>query len=274
MTAEPEASELVPEPEATGWSVLVVEDNVFTQKLMLRWLEARGCTARVAGHGQEALEMLTHEGTRATVDLVLLDLCMPVMDGLVMAQQLRAAERLHNWMRMPLLAVTALTGDEERQRALEAGIDGFHSKPIQSDALFTEMTRLMSERDGTSPEDEEARHGVDVAYALRVMEGDWELFQEVVGLYLTDAPKHIERMREAVYAGDASALREAAHTLKGASSAFGKNSRVHELALTLEQIGRQGGDISRADPLCRDLVSAFELLRQGLQETLDGCVTE
>ncbi|MBF0285288.1 MAG: response regulator, partial [Magnetococcales bacterium] len=118
---------------------LVVEDNLLTQKLLTRLLGLKGHACRIAENGQQALEWLSRE----PFDLVLMDLRMPVMDGWAATTAIRDGER-RSGRHLPIIAVTALTSNQDRERALDAGMDGFQGKPIQADGLFAEIDRVLS----------------------------------------------------------------------------------------------------------------------------------
>ena len=122
----------------TGLRVLVAEDNEVNQQLFLRILERQGYDVTVVGDGQAALEALE----AATFDCVLMDMQMPNLDGLETTRIIREKEG-ESGRRLPIIALTAyaMKGDEER--CLQAGMDGYISKPIDLDALYEQLTRLI-----------------------------------------------------------------------------------------------------------------------------------
>jgi CheY-like chemotaxis protein len=123
-------------------TVLVAEDNIVNRELMRELLEVRGYHVTEACDGLEALEML--EQTRP--DIVLLDLGMPKLDGFGVVQKIRDNPRLVD---LPVLAVTAYAMRGDREQVLNAGFDGYLSKPIDAAALATEIERLI-DRSGSS----------------------------------------------------------------------------------------------------------------------------
>ena len=108
--------------------LLLVEDNPTNQKLTVRLLQRRGHQVEVAGNGQEAVGML--EDRR--FDLVLMDVQMPVMDGMQATAAIRSREA-ETGGRVPIVAMTAHAMHGYRDRCLAAGMDGYISKPIQAD---------------------------------------------------------------------------------------------------------------------------------------------
>ncbi|HEX7635565.1 MAG TPA: ATP-binding protein [Noviherbaspirillum sp.] len=112
-----------------GATILLVEDNVFNQQVAAEFLEAVGARVRIAGNGQEALDMLRREA----VDGVLMDVQMPVMDGLEATRRIRGNPALADiWV----IAMTANTSAQDRERCLAAGMNDFITKPVSPDTLY------------------------------------------------------------------------------------------------------------------------------------------
>ncbi|MGB6544801.1 MAG: PAS domain S-box protein [Candidatus Acidiferrales bacterium] len=130
--------------------VLLAEDNEVNRRLVVRLLEKRGHLVAVACNGQEAIDMLELRGLDA-FDAVLMDIQMPVLDGLRATAAIRAREvalRSH----LPIIGVTAHAREEDRKRCLEAGMDGYVTKPIRSTELFAELDHLVpGKRAGQHP---------------------------------------------------------------------------------------------------------------------------
>jgi CheY-like chemotaxis protein/nitrogen-specific signal transduction histidine kinase len=119
---------------SAGARVLVVEDNATNRLITLGMLEVQGYSASVAIHGQEALDRVLTR--REPFDLILMDVQMPVMDGLEAAARLRRAG-----IRIPILAMTAHAMESERQRCLEAGMNDHLIKPLELEALRAALGR-------------------------------------------------------------------------------------------------------------------------------------
>src|SRR5207237_10635666 len=122
---------------ASRMQVLVAEEKALNQKLVVRLLEKQGHRAVVASNGQEALAALQKQA----FDLILMDVQMPDMDGFETTAAIRAGE-LAAGGHIPIVAMTAhaMTGD--RERCLEAGMDGYVSKPIQASELLAAIARF------------------------------------------------------------------------------------------------------------------------------------
>jgi len=125
--------------------VLIAEDNAVNRELLRELLEARGYTVVEACDGQEALHMI--ELTQP--DLLLLDISMPVLDGFAVVRKIRENPRLAS---LPVVAVTAIAMQGDRQRILNSNFDGYLSKPVDSRSLAGELERLLSKQaDNVSP---------------------------------------------------------------------------------------------------------------------------
>ncbi|MEO5378756.1 MAG: response regulator [Magnetococcus sp. DMHC-6] len=230
----------VEEPVKIGLRLLLAEDNVFTQKLMVRVLEIQGHQVSVVDNGQQALDRLEQEN----FDLLLLDLRMPGMDGFETVRSIRRREAERSLRRLPIVAVTALPDDIYRAQALEAGVDGYYGKPVQVEELFSEMQRvihLARQVPVVSSSSAQIDHELaDLKCLIKTVEGDRFLMREVLDLYFKDAPRQIALIEKAIQNQNAAVLQDAAHSLKGASGAFGYESQVYTLSFNLENMGRLG----------------------------------
>ena len=244
--------------------ILLAEDNRVSQRLATHILEREGHYVQVAGSGREAIAMLEQE----EFDVVLMDIQMPDLDGLQATAQIRKMERTSG-KRLPIVAMTAQTGDSDRQRCLKAGMDAYVSKPIRVSELMNLIESvvpggcLMDSKHDQESVVEEQFANLDEALALSRVGGDFELLQEVVGLFLDDYPRALEKIRSAVAANDASGVEHNAHSLKGSVSTFGAKD-VFESALALEKQGRSGNLSGALDSLS-NLEKALQALRPELE---------
>jgi CheY-like chemotaxis protein len=119
--------------------VLVAEDNIVNQKLASQLLERRGHRAVIVDNGRQAIEALAGE----QYDLVLMDLQMPEMDGFEATAIIRARERQQG-TRTPIIALTAHAMEGDRQRCLDADMDGYVAKPVKAVELFDVIDRVMA----------------------------------------------------------------------------------------------------------------------------------
>jgi CheY-like chemotaxis protein len=120
-------------------TVLIVDDYVPNHRLMSFVLEQHGYAVVAAFDGQQALDRLEY----ACVDLVLTDLTMPKIDGLALTRALRADLRFAN---IPIIIVTASTREQDQVRASGIGADAFLTKPVDSEDLVHEVSRLLARK--------------------------------------------------------------------------------------------------------------------------------
>ncbi|HEX7871379.1 MAG TPA: response regulator [Sphingobium sp.] len=118
-----------------GRRILIVEDDVRNVYSLTSVLEPRGATVQIARNGQEAIDALAAaEDTAEAIDLVLMDVMMPVMDGLTATREIRGDSR---WASLPILMLTAKAMPDDHQRCLEAGANDYMAKPIDVDKLLS-----------------------------------------------------------------------------------------------------------------------------------------
>jgi two-component system, sensor histidine kinase and response regulator len=142
-----------PQEAAAPLRILVAEDNEFNVRHMQRLLGRQGHSVQLAGNGRVALEMLGVGSAETTtearkshgIDLLLLDLHMPELDGLQVIQAIREHERAVGG-HLPVIALTARAREEDRKQCLQAGMDDYISKPIHTEELLTAINRLMAAR--------------------------------------------------------------------------------------------------------------------------------
>jgi PAS domain S-box-containing protein len=119
------------EASLTGTEILVVEDNAVNRRVAELILKRFGCSVRHVENGREAIDFLREQ----TVDLVLMDIQMPSMDGLEATRRIRAGEAGTEHQKIPIAAMTAYAMQSDSEACFKAGMDGFVAKPINSDKL-------------------------------------------------------------------------------------------------------------------------------------------
>lgn len=260
---------------ATELRILLAEDNPVNQKVTATVLERRSHHVDIVENGRLAVAAVE----RLRYDLVLMDVSMPVMDGLEATRQIRA---LPGGDSLPILALTAHALDEERERGMAAGMDAYLTKPIRGKQLVEAVERWARPRrdpgrvgeeelaDAIGPaataagsddtaagggaartapvaadEDDGAREPASPPLDLETLRtelaavGAESALDDVVTAYVDDAPNRIEALAEAAGDGDAEALARAAHTYKSSAGSVGA-ARLHELLQALEGAAREG----------------------------------
>ncbi|MDD2808892.1 response regulator, partial [Rhodoferax sp.] len=220
-------------------SILLVEDHVINQKLAVALIERWGHRVTVAGDGQAALEVLA----RQSFDLILMDMMMPVMDGLEATALIRAGES--GEQHVPIVAMTANAMQGDRERCLQAGMDDYISKPIEMTELQRVLKRFAPELPnaetldnstlglGGQPELHHVQPAFDYVQALA--ESDQEVVDIVKEVFMAQWPVDLDKMTAALTSGDMSPLLHTAHALKGTLGLFGAKPAT-QLALELEKM--------------------------------------
>ncbi len=196
-------------------SILLAEDNPVNQKLAVTILHRRGYHVTVVNNGQEALDALQ----AAHFDLVLMDMQMPVMDGLEACQHIRAMQAAGQLAKLPIIALTANAMSGDRERYLQAGMDGYISKPIDATRTLEEIHRVLGEPDTPAtpvmqPE-QDSTPVFQYQQALKNCDGDESFLPLLLAAFLDDMPVRLADLRHGVQQGDLPAIVMAAHALKG-----------------------------------------------------------
>ena len=237
--------------------VLLVEDNEVNQRLAVWLLEHLGHTVAIANNGEQAVEMASPPG--APFDLILMDMQMPVMNGLDATRAIRDRER-GTHRHVPIVAMTANAMSGDKERCLEAGMDGYVSKPIMIDQMVTEVDRVMALFAAPL---EEVLPDLDLEEAMERCGGDQALFAELVKMFLADSPKRVTDLTQALDTQDGQRLVSAAHHLVGSTGSLSARS-MHQVCQQLVDAGK-AGDFDRAALLQETLRQRWVRLEGALQ---------
>jgi PAS domain S-box-containing protein len=232
--------------------VLLAEDNPVNQRLATGLLGRWGHSVEVAASGAEALRALERE----EFDLVLMDVQMPGMDGLEATRRQRRREE-GGGSRVPIVAMTAHAMAGDRERCLAAGMDEYLAKPLDPSKLWDLLCEL-------SPIRACSEAPVDGRRLAQRLGGDEDLAQQLAVVFLEEYPGLVAGVRAAVEAGDARAVAQTAHTVKGSVGYF-EAAAALEAARELEALGR-GGRLQEAGPALERLEAELERVRQELEQ--------
>jgi two-component system sensor histidine kinase/response regulator len=229
--------------------ILVAEDNAVNQAVIIRVLQKMGHRPVLAQTGKEALALATAEN----FDVAFMDVQMPEMDGLDATAAIRKSETVSR-THLPIFAMTAHAMSGDRERCLQAGMDGYITKPVR----FSDIEQTLSDlTDKPKPQVEPAFW--NKVEALGRIEGDEELLHEMCQIFLENSPKLLRKLQQALAAGDADAVMRLAHSLKGEASYLNATGTCNA-ARQLEEMGRNK-DLARAG----DTLAVLERQVAGLQ---------
>ena len=200
-------------------NVLLVEDHEVNQKLAVTLLNRWGHHVEVAGNGQIALDVLANKA----FDIILMDMMMPVMDGLEATRHIRAMEKERH---TPIIAMTANAMEADRERCLAAGMDDYLSKPIKAQEL-QQMLQHYSVPRGNRLQNHSAQPGGSVTpsnefdYAHAITLVDQDVVSIIAQTFVDQWPQELQKMRDSLARTDLQVLMHVSHALKGTLAMFG-----------------------------------------------------
>lgn len=254
-----------PEPQApdfAGARVLLVEDNEINRMIAIEMLQSAGLAITLAHDGREAVERLRADGATA-FDLVLMDVQMPVMDGMEATRLLRADAR---FAALPVIAMTAHALAEERAACLASGMNDHIAKPIEPETLYHTLHRWlpMHTPAAESPVRLENVAGLDCANSLHRLGGNRALYLKLLGMFVESEADAGRRIAQSLADGDAAAAQRMTHTVKGQAGSLGLLA-LQTAALALEQRLKAGEDpAAELDAFERTLAAAIASLKHTL----------
>jgi CheY-like chemotaxis protein/HPt (histidine-containing phosphotransfer) domain-containing protein len=272
--------------------VLLVEDNPINQAVAENMLQRVGVQVVLAADGRAAVDAVRDH----RFDLVLMDVQMPVMDGLVATRTIRTAQALLG-LHTPIVAITANAMTQEREQCVGAGMDDFLPKPFSSLQLYQVLARWLKASSAAAgrsaatsasgamplrpspaaaePVGSDLAQILDRAALHRIRDQGGrdrpELLANVVRLFLHDAPGHLTAIQQAWLRRDGQAMSTSAQVLKSASAHIGA-MRLAAMCAALESDAR-GGQLSRAEAVVASLEGEWRAVRQELHGAMGTLVT-
>lgn len=243
-------------PKPTSLNVLVAEDAPVNRLVLEDMLKLLGHRVILAEEGATALSKLDQH----PVDVVILDIHMPDLDGLEVSRRIRALEAEKQLPRHLVLALSAAALPQDRRAALAAGMDGYLTKPVTIETLEQALLAASS----TTPEPpSQSTNSMASTAAIDQLKKRPALFRDLVELFRTEGPSLCQRLSQALEAGSAPEVRLFAHRLKGQASGFSA-AALTELAHKMEEAACQQ-DLKTAQALHSETVTAVEALLAQLQ---------
>lgn len=267
-----------PEPFTLGSArILLVEDNDINQQIAFELLADAGYIVAVAENGMIALDMVQRE----PYDLVLMDMQMPVMDGLDATAAIRKIARLS---KLPIVAMTANAMEKDRISCMDAGMNDFLTKPIDPHEMRRMLLKWLRSPMSTSdpaqrsdppaaPADGEQFPeniaGLDTRIGLRHMMGKKPLYLAMLQKYVKGQKTCVYKLREALHAQDLATAQRIAHTLKGVSATIGATT-VAGCAGSVEQAIRE----HLPQPALEQAISALDVPLAAMMRDLEACLPQ
>jgi len=251
--------------------VLLVEDNQVNQLVASGILANMGIQVDVAADGLAALNSLDQAPTDAPYILVLMDCQMPEMDGYEATSAIRNGKAGERYKTIPIIAMTANAMEGDRRKCLEAGMDDYLSKPIDTELLFEKLQQWLPGAEEKpvlrkvvehTPELERAVW--DKEAALKRLLSDEDLLNTLVEVFLDEMPTRMDELKQGMESGDCEKIHYLAHTIKGTAgnlSALGLQKQA-----TLMEAAAKEADIEQVSILMPALQQAIEQLKQRFEQ--------
>ncbi len=267
-----------------GARILLVEDNQTNQEVTYQLLEAFGVTIEIVENGLVALEMVK----KNPYDLILMDVQMPVMDGL---QATAAIRQLPGRQNVPIIAMTANAYAEDRQKCLNAGMNDHLPKPVSPDLLYGMLVNWLEpvQRDANETSNGLAAiskpgpsqppepispatlmhqlsliPGLDVVTGLQMLQGDSDLYIRILGQFIDLHENEPTQILQALHLHDLKTIQHVTHTLRGSAGTLGAKA-IQESAASLEKMTR-----TNPDPTDPAYVRQIEHLTSAWSDVVQG----
>jgi PAS domain S-box-containing protein len=253
-----------------GHTVLVVDDHPVNREVAEGLLATAGIHVLTATDGSEALDILRSLDSPDSISAVLMDCQMPELDGYQATRDIRRGAAGEHVKNLPIIAMTAAAVAGEREKCLEAGMDDYLTKPIDSDRLFSLLGKWTKFEDLNSPmsSDEPAAEEPlwDRDAALKRINHNEQLMHKITGIFYESTPELLDNLEQAIENADIQRILSIAHKLKGISANIG--------ATPLERQCRELESLAQDENLdgIRVKWQALRDLHQQLQETIGGVV--
>lgn len=246
--------------------ILVADDHEANRQLAMAVLHKRRHRCIEAVNGREAVDAWV--AANPPLDLILMDVQMPGMDGLAATSRIREQE-LKTGGHIPIVALTAHAMKGDREQCLAAGMDEYLAKPIKPNELVSICERLTIGESTTDTKRLDAvssATSVDFTFALERLDGEADLLRAQMEYFLNDGPALVADIRAGIAQPDAAKIQRAAHRLKGLLAGYGRQEST-DRAARLEQDAAIGA-LDHADELCEDIATDVQTLVTGIREYL------
>jgi signal transduction histidine kinase/FixJ family two-component response regulator len=216
--------------------ILVVEDNLMNQKLTSIILQNQGFEVMVARNGKKAIEFLQSK----EVDLILMDIQMPVMDGYKTTQQIR--DELH--LATPVIAMTAHALSGEREKCLQAGMNDYLAKPFKETDLLDKIAhwaqQLNNKQSPTTPNSPLPR--IDLSFLIQQTRNNRAFIHEMIHIFKNQHPKDIAKLKTAIGKADFKGIYKTTHSLRNTIGYFGLTPAIGSELQRMEKLAMAGED--------------------------------
>ena len=249
--------------EATNaMDILLVEDNKTSQKVANKIINKIGYNVDIASNGKEAVKALQ----KKNYALVLMDIQMPVMDGIqatLLIRDLQSPVLNHS---IPIIAMTAATMDWDEKRCRAAGMNDFITKPIHSKHLEETINKYIVKESNASPEPAHDNAIFDYSILMEHLNGDMALFSKVIQKFINKIPYHISLLQKSIETHHFENIQTIARKITAESATIGAR-QTQQVSVRLEQLAREG-DLSEVKNTFTQLKVEVEQLKHIINQKL------
>ena len=260
-----------------GIRILVAEDNTTNQEIALAILEGAGIVAEIADNGKKAVEAVR----KGRFDAVLMDIQMPEMDGYDATRAIREDPKFKS---LPIIAMTAHAMEGDEEKCLEAGMNGYVSKPINQDRLFHTIWKSLKHKERLpqtgKPEDIPEKPsietgelpatlpGINIQDTLKALNIGADVFKRILIGFLNNNKDAANNIKDVFEKKDWESLVHLAHSLKGSAGNIGAND-LQDAAFQLEKASRKGSANPPEKNLVNNVVTTLSQALESLHALAD-----
>ena len=249
-------------PKTGPLTILLAEDNPINQMFAIEILEQDGHRVIAVGNGADALATLA----ALKVDVVLMDIQMPGMDGLEATRRIRSGENPDVPKDVPIIAMTAHALKGDRERFLQSGMDGYLSKPVGSEEIQAALHQVLTPRNSMMTQEDslEGSSILNEQWLLDKARGNRDFLKKLFAVFVDQQPIKLAEMRQALADGDLKEVSFMAHTLKGGAATMGAEV-LKDRAYELEKASKSGDEdlVERElDALQLEMEETVQAMRQ------------
>jgi PAS domain S-box-containing protein len=245
--------------------VLLVEDNITNQQVATAMLKKMGMRVDAVADGAEAVRVLRD----ISYDLVLMDVQMPVMDGLEATRKIRNPKTKVLDHDIPIIAMTAHAMEGDREKCLEAGMNDYISKPVSIQNLARTLDKWVKKQEDGEKKEKQSAPPSPVFNKEMLKErlmGDENILKEILDIFIEESAIQIESLKEYLKQEDFEKMRIQAHTIKGAAANIG-GERLRQTAFKMEKAA-DIGDFAEITSLMPELEEQYGVLRKVLEKEI------
>ncbi|HUP12406.1 MAG TPA: ATP-binding protein, partial [Niastella sp.] len=233
--------------------IMIVEDNLMNQKLASIILQNNGFDIIIANNGKKALEVLKDQ----TVDLILMDIQMPVMDGYRTATAIREELKITT----PIVATTAHALSGEKEKCIHAGMDDYLSKPFKETDLLNKIAFWAQRKEKViagAAQESASSVGIDLSFLMTQTRDNKSFVREMINIFKEQSPKDVAALKDAIEKADHKAIYRTAHSVRNGIIFFGLNRVIGHNLVQIEKLAMANEAVSEMVPHLQKVIEVCD----------------